>query len=136
MKVKENPMQFRTYDTCKKEITQNWRALKYTPHHFLANNNHELCRIAFEQNNRAIYYLPEDVRTDAMFRTLLEVDPRSFSHFPKEKRTREMSEIGTNLDGSLYHYVPNTVRTLSMKLNADRIRSLSESIFQLVSEKE
>lgn len=132
--LKNTPMQLRTYEQCKRAVVHNWRALAYVPPAFLKTNDYELCQLAFAQNNRAIYVLPETLRTDAIFRVLLHVDPRAFSHFPKERRTIEMCAIGAKLDSSLYHHIPNLTRSVDLRQIAEI--SLAESIRQLLGETE
>jgi hypothetical protein len=128
LKLESVPMQSRTYKLCKIAITQNWKALKFTPHCYYTA---ELFLIASAQNPRAIHYIPESLRSREFFLELLGLNPHALSHFPKEWRNLEMCTLAVTLDGTTWHYVPNHLRSNSLRECAEK--SIKEHLDEIVA---
>lgn len=128
LKLESIPVQSRTYKICKIAVTQNWKALKFTPYYHYTT---ELFLIASAQNPRAIHYIPEPLRTRDFFLELLCINPHALSHFPKEWRNLEMCTLAVTLDGTTWHYVPNTVRSNSLRECA--VKSIETHLEEIVA---
>ena len=128
LKLESIPVQSRTYKICKIAVTQNWKALKFTPYYHYTT---ELFLIASAQNPKAIHYIPESLRSRNFFLELLCLNPHALSHFPKEWRTLEMCTLAVTLDGTTWHYVPNILRTNSLRECAEK--SIEEHLDEIVA---
>jgi hypothetical protein len=122
------PVESRTYKICKIAVTQNWKALKFTPYYHYTT---EIFLIASAQNPRAIHYIPEPLRSRDFFLELLCLNPHALSHFPKEWRTAEMCKLAVTLDGTTWHYVPNNLRTDSLRECAEQ--SIKDHLDEIVA---
>jgi hypothetical protein len=92
-------------------LRQNGRALHYVPDDL---RTEELWRIAVAQDGEALEYVPEHLRTDEFCRFAVAQDGGALVHVPKKLRTDEMCRIAVAQNGWALDYVPEALRTEEM----------------------
>jgi Domain of unknown function (DUF4116) len=67
-----------------------------------------------QMNGRALYHVPEALRTDEMYRIAITQNGENFRMLPEHLRTEELCKIAVTQNGRALHYVPEALRTEDM----------------------